>query len=307
MDRLLSMRAFCTVAATGHFSKAAIELGLNSAVVSRLIADLEADLKVRLLHRTTRNTKLTEVGQAYLERCRHILDEIDDAKALVSGGSEYPSGHLRMLVSFSEGLKFLTPHWQIFRQRYPDVTVEVILLERPVDLVNEQFDIAIQPKTFVFSNDVVIRNLMRAKVILCASPDYLQQHGTPANPHDLEKHDCISFADGDLRQSWTLMGSGINATVKPRCVFRSNNIEALFGSIRTGMGIGPAFEWVVAEDLKSGKLLRVFPELYLRELDYYIVYPTRKYVAAKTRAMIDFLQEVFETESCLMNQAVILR
>lgn len=293
MDRLLSMRAFCKVAETGRFAQAATEMGLNSAVVSRLIADLEAHLNVRLLNRTTRSTKLTEAGRDYFIRCQHILDEIDEAEALASGQEGHPEGHLRMLVSFSEGLQFLSPYWMDFRRKYPDISLDVILSERPVDLVEEQFDIAIQPRPFVYSSDVVIRELMRARVVLCAAPEYLKRRGVPRTPDDLADHDCVSFTDGELRQTWGLSNGTGRVTVKPRCVLRSNNIEALFSSLRGGLGIGPAFEKLIAGDLASGKLVKVLTDYHLSEMDYFIVYPSRKYLAAKTRVMIAFLQEAF--------------
>lgn len=298
MDRLQSMRVFCRVAMLGSFTRATTELGLSPAVASRLVADLEQHLRTRLLNRTTRIVKLTEAGHAYFLQCQNILELVDEAEARAGGLEDQASGTLRMLVSFSEGLQLLAPHFVEFRRRHPGVVLDIQLAERSIDLVEEGFDIAIQPRPFIFSNKVIARNLMRAGLILCAAPGYLQQRGTPLTPHDLDLHDCVNFSDDGLRDRWLLQGAvGGETPVKPRNVLISNNIEALFGAIRSGMGIGVAFENLIRQDLEKGLLVRVLPDYHLLSMDYYIIYPSRKYLPLKVRAMINFLLEVFKTDT----------
>lgn len=297
MDQLESMRAFCKVVATGSFTRAAADLDLGSTVVSRMVAALEDHLQSRLLNRTTRSVSLTEAGRDYFLRCEHILAQLEEADMLATGKAGHASGKLRMLVSFSEGLKLIAPHLTEFRQQYPDVRLDIELNEKAVDIVEEGFDMAIQPEPFVFSSSVVSRSLMRARLVMCAAPDYLLRQGTPLGVADLEKHDCISFSHSELRDHWDLQHETGDIRVRPNNVLVSNNIEILLGAVRTGLGIGLAFEQLISNELKDGRLVRVLPELHAQELNYFIVYPSRKYVPPKVRAMIDFLFSVFAREA----------
>lgn len=293
MDRLQSMRVFYKVATARSFACAAKELDMSNAVVSRLVSDLEQHLQTRLLNRTTRNVSLTEAGQEYFQRCESVLEQIDEAEASCLGLQASLSGKLRMLVSFSEGIEVITPRLPEFRARYPNIVLELHLAEQTVDIVDRQFDIAIQPEIFVFSNSVVVRDLMSANMIMCASAAYAAAHPLPTTPADIEKHDCISFSSEKLRDTWVLSNGDKKSTVHPKCVLMSNNIVPLIGSIRSGLGIGLIFESLVRDELADGRLIRVLPDYHLPETRYFIVYPTRKYVPAKVRAMVNFLLEIF--------------
>lgn len=294
MDRLQSMRAFCLVASQGSFARAATELDISSTVVSRLVADHEQHVRTRLLNRTTRCVNLTEAGHEYLQRCLQILEQIDEADAHAAGQTGLAKGKLRLLISFSEGLKLLAPHLNEFRTRYPELMLDVHLAERPVDIIQEQFDLAIQPKPFVFSNSVVIRELMQARLILCASPAYLAARGTPQTPADIAQHDCVSFSDDALLDRWPLQGPSGLVVAKPNNVLVSNNIEAIQWAMYTGMGLGLAFDWLIEAELQTGRLVRVLPDHHVPDLKYFIVYPSRKYLPAKVRVMIDFLLDLFK-------------
>ena len=272
MDRLLSMRLFCKVAALSSFSRAAEEFEMSSAVASRLVSDLEQHLRTRLLNRTTRSVKLTEAGLEYFQRCQHILEQIDEADSQASGNEGYATGTLRLLVGFSEGISILSPHLREFHQKYPDVVLDIHLAERPIEIVQEQFDIAIQPEPFVVSSSVVVRELMEAKLILCASPDYLERHPAPVTPAELSEHDCINFSNEELRHSWSLSSSTGTTTVKPRNILLSNNIEPMLSAIRSGMGIGLAFKWLIEGELQIRRLIQVLPDYHTHSISYYIAY-----------------------------------
>lgn len=297
MDRLLSMRVFCKVASTGSFSRTAAAFDMSNAVASRLVSDLEQHLQIRLLNRTTRSVKLTEAGQDYFLRCENILEQIDEAEANMLGLEGKPKGKLRMLVSFSEGMHILTRNLPEFRRRYPNIVLEIHLAEQVVDLVESQFDIAIQPEIFVYSNSVVVRELMSAKMILCAAADYLAANGTPLTPENISGHDAITFSSPRQRDDWPLRSPSGQIRVQPNIVLQSNNLVPILGAIRSGLGIGLAFENVVRDELASGSLVRVLPDCHVDIFPYFIVYPSRKHLPAKVRVMIDFLLEIFENES----------
>lgn len=294
MDRLQSMRVFCQVASTGSFTRAATELNMSAPVLSRLVIDLEQHLRTRLFNRTTRSVKLTEAGHEYLLRCQHILEQIDEADTLMSDQGSQASGTLRLLVSFTGGMHLLAPHLIEFRRQYPDVLLEVHLAERVVDLVAEGFDIAIQPRPYVFSSSAIVRKLMQARMIMVAAPSYVAQRGLPATPDDLSAHDCVSPAHEELRDYWQLNSDSEMIRAKPHNVLVSNNLKLLLDAIRSGMGIGLVYRRLVTDELAAGTLVHVLPAFRGEEMDYFIVYPSRKYVPPKVRAMIGFLQALFE-------------
>jgi DNA-binding transcriptional LysR family regulator len=298
MDRLLSMRVFCKVAALGSFSRAASELDMSNAVVSRLVSDLEQHLHIRLLNRSTRSVNLTEAGHEYFARCENILEQIDETEASTQGLEGNPSGRLRMLVGFTEGLHILARHLPNFHKKYPNVVLDIHLAEQVVDIVDKQFDIAIQPQTFVYSNSVVIRELMQARLILCASPAYVAEHGLPATAIQMAGRECITFSSPKLRDGWVLQSARERIRVQPNCILMSNNLVPILGAIRAGMGVGLVFENLVRNELASGALVRVLPEYHVHVLPYFIVYPSRKHLPAKTRVMIEFLLQIFESENC---------
>lgn len=297
MDRLQSMRVFCKVASVGSFSRAAAEFNMSNAVASRLVSDLEQHLQIRLLNRSTRSVNLTEAGREYFLRCENILEQIDEAEASSLGLEGNPGGRLRMLVGFTEGLHILTRHLPAFHKKYPKIVLDIHLAEQVVDIVDKQFDIAIQPQTFVYSNSVVIRDLMRAKLILCASAGYLAERGAPQTPEQLNGHECITFSSSKLRNHWILQGPSGQVGVQLNCILMSNNLVPMLGAIRAGMGVGLAFENVIRDDLAKGSLVRVLPEYHVHVLPYFIVYPSRKHLPTKVRVMIDFLLDIFESEN----------
>jgi len=293
MDRLLSMRVFHRVAQLGSFSRAASEFNVSNAVASRLVADLEEHLQTRLLNRSTRNVNLTEAGCDYFKRCEAILEQIDEAESSTLGRDVTPSGRLRLLVSFTEGLCLLSHHLADFRSRYPRITLEIHLTEQIVDIVEKQYDLAIQPESFVYSNSVVARELMRARLILCATPAHLATHGIPRTPEELNGRDTITLASPRLRDSWLLHGPSGDIQVLPNQIVVSNNLIPVLGAIRSGLGIGLVFENIVQPELDNGTLVRVLPDFSGYELPYFVVYPSRKHLPAKVRVMVNYLLQLF--------------
>jgi DNA-binding transcriptional LysR family regulator len=290
MDRLLSMRAFEQVVSAGSFSAAAVRLDLNAAVVTRLVADLEAHLGVRLLHRTTRSLALTAAGEEYLPRCRQILLDVDGAEALVSHGHQQPAGRVRVGAPVLFGLEVLGPRLPAFRRKYPQITLDLELLDRPFDLLGEALDVAITLAEVTTSATMVARRLYDVPLILCAAPRYLKAAGRPASPADLAGHACLSLSNDLVRERWTLESeSGDKETVNVAVSLWANNTVLLRDAARHGLGLAVMAERWVRADLNAGTLLRVLPDWTLGHVSVSLQYPSRELVPARVRAVIDFI------------------
>lgn len=309
MDRLQSMRVFCQVASAGSFTRAAAELDMSLAATSRLVVDLENHIRTRLLNRTTRRVTLTEAGEEYFARCTQILAQIEEADKIMCDQSTEASGRLRFLIGSAVVMHELAPLLHTFRMRHPKVTLDAQLAERPVDLAAERFDLAVQPSVHVTSDSVVARKLIGTSMILCASPDYLQQRGTPRIPEDLSSHDCLSIANEEHRDSWRLQSGQNETRIRPNNVLTSNNVRVLLEAACSGMGIAFALCHPVQPELRSGRLVRVLPDYRGDDMEHLIVYPSRRYLRPKVRAMIAFLQELYHVDAALlagMNQSLLV-
>lgn len=290
MDRLASMRAFVTVADMGNFARAARQMDISGPVVTRLVADLEKHLHTRLLNRSTRTLSLTEAGEAYLERCRSILNEIDDTEAWISDQSGQLGGELRILSPASFGINVLMPLLVSYLQRYPQITLDLVLTDRPVDLVAERFDFAVVLHQLGVPEGLVARNFLQARTILCASPAYLAAHGAPLGPDDIRHHACLNYAHSLTCHGWDLYEeNGTHWRAEVNNVMTCNTADALVYAARSGLGICVALECMVKEHLENGSLVRVLPRFTLLEVGFLLVYPSRKYLPSKVRSMIDYL------------------
>lgn len=277
---------------------------MSVAATSRMVVDLEQHIRTRLLNRTTRSVTLTEAGEEYFARCIHILAQIEDADRVMCDQSTDASGRLRFLIGSAVVMHQLAPTLQAFRVRNPKVTLDVHLAERPVDLVAERFDLAVQPSNHVTSDSVVARRLIGTSMILCASPEYLRKNGTPNVPMDLQEHDCLSLADETHSESWRLQIGEEEARIRPRNVLTSNNVRVLLEAASSGMGIAFTLCHPVQPELKAGRLVRVLPAYRGDDMEHLIVYPSRKYLRPKVRAMIEFLQEVYNAPGSPGSQKV---
>lgn len=292
MDRLLSMRAFAKVVEVGSFARAADLLELNGAVVTRLVADLEHHLGSRLLNRTTRSLSLTEQGRDYYESCRRILEEVVEAEALVRESSGLIKGHLRLLASTTVGLDLLAPRLVDYRRLHPQVSIELDLTEHTLDMVESGYDLAIAPSLVTPPGHLIVRPLFATPIILCAAPEYLRQYGTPQTPADLGAHACLNFNHETVSGTWLLQGKDGTIPAAVNTVLLSNNIDVLRVAARSGMGICITGQTLIADDLNAGRLIRVLPDYHLGQTEIFLAYPSRKFVPAKVRSMIEFLSAV---------------
>jgi DNA-binding transcriptional LysR family regulator len=290
MDRFLEMQTFAAVVDAGSFVKAAEALGSSKAAVSRYVGELEARLGVRLMQRTTRRLSLTEEGQVFYARCKDLLADVDEAEAEITSRSATASGLLRVNAPFTYGILHLAPLWGEFRALYPGVHLDITLADRLVDLVEEGYDMAIRIATLP-SSTLISRRLASTRMVLCVSPAYLKAHGKPRHPSDLADHATLSYSYWSTKDEWPFEGPEGHVSVKTRPWMHSNSGETCRAVALAGQGIVLQPLFLVADDLKAGTLVELMPKYRSIELGIYAIYPTRKHVAPKVRALVDFLTE----------------
>jgi DNA-binding transcriptional LysR family regulator len=302
MDRLHSMRVFSRVVDEGSFARAARELNLSPAVVTRLVADLEEHLGSRLINRTTRRLSLTDTGELYLDRVRHILTEVEEAETLATASTSEPRGHLRVLCSPAFAVHQIAKHLPKFRMLYPRVSIE-LSVPGPVETVDENFDVSILTEgRRPLDGSFVARRLARSEVILCASPEYLEQRGRPRHPSELVSHETM--VPPFLRELTLHTGahgddaaSGETVTLIPtRSGLSTIHTDTMYAAALAGLGITGLPSFVAEDALMENALERVLPHWHLFTTTLYAGMPTRKHVPARTRVFVDFLVKVFGGE-----------
>ncbi|HEY2024393.1 LysR family transcriptional regulator [Paraburkholderia sp.] len=295
MNQLQSMRVFVKVADLGSFVGAAGALDLSTAVVTRHVADLEARLGTRLLNRTTRRLSLTESGATYLERVRHILTDLEGVEQMVVARNHEPIGTLRIVAPVVFGLHSLAPVVQSYAARFPEVVPDVTLADRPVDLVEEGFDVGILVARHMRSASIVTRRLTTGYMTVCATPAYLAQHGTPTRPEDLLKHPSLSRpSEQSAGEERVFAGPDGEVRVRPVNAIAANNAEMLRQFALLGMGVAILPSYLVDRDLAAGRLVRLLDAYRLPPIEITIAYPSRLHLPAKVRTFIDHLVEHFQ-------------
>ncbi len=292
MDRFLEMQTFCAVVDAGSFVKAADDLGFSRAAVSRYVAELETRLGVRLLHRTTRRLSLTEEGTVFHARCRELLSGVEEAEAELSSRRGAARGLLRVNAPVSFGILHLAPLWKIFHDQYPQVQLDITLVDRVVDLVDEGYDLAIRIAPLP-SSSLISKRFASTRILLCASPQYLQAHGVPEQPSDLAEHAVIAYSYWSTGDGWQFDGPNGRVSVNIKPWMHTNNGDTCRAAALAHQGVILQPSFIVGEDLATGRLVELMPEFRSLELGIYAMYPTRKHVALKVRALIDFLTKQF--------------
>ena len=299
MDRFQEMRVFVAVVDAGSFVRAADALDLSKTAVSRLVGDLETRLGVRLLHRTTRKLSLTPEGELFHERCRQLVDGVDEAEAELSTHAGEAIGQLRVNVPVTFGLLHLAPLWPAFMAQHPKVTMEVTLSDRMVDLVDEGFEVAVRIARLPASS-LVSRQLTSTRLILCASPEYLRRYGAPRHPAELAGHSVIAYSllvAGDQWEFFSSQGSRGPIPVKVSPRMRTNSGDTCTAAALQHMGLVLQPSFLVGPHLDSGALVEVMPEYRSTELGVYAVYPSRRHLTPKVRALVDFLVDAFRMQA----------
>ncbi len=295
MDTLDGMRTFSAVVTEGSFSKAAEQLGRSPQLVSKYVAQLEERLGTRLLNRSTRRLSITEAGQAYFDRCREIIAAVDELESAIGNMGTSVRGTLRINAPMTFGVHHLTPAIAAFQSVHPDLHVDLALDDRVVDIVSEGFDLAIRIARLEASS-LVARRLAPVQLVVCGAPSYLERCGVPANPGDLENHDCLDYTYSSNRNQWRFEVDGEIVEVRTTGCFSANNGEALTAAAVAGHGLVLQPTFIVGNDLRAGRLTRVLQDYRIAPLNVYAVYAHRQYLSNKVRAFVDFLTEHFGPE-----------
>ncbi len=292
---------FSTLASAGSLSAAARELGITTPAVSKHLAQMESRVGVSLVNRTTRRMSLTPEGELYLEHARRILGEINDMEELLGVSKATPKGLLRVNATLGFGRSHVAPLISRFVRKHPQVEVQLQLSVNPPLLTEDVFDVCIR---FGAPPDarVIARYIAPNRRLLCASPAYLAQHGTPRVPSDLAKHHCIGIRQGEEAYGvWRLTsGRGKAATteaIKTRGNLTTNDGEIAVNWALDGHGILMRAEWDIERYLKSGRLVQVLPQCFTPDADIHAVYPQRHQLAARVRAFVDFVALSFTQQA----------
>jgi DNA-binding transcriptional LysR family regulator len=292
MDRLTSMSVFVKVADLGSFAAAAKELRLSPTMIGKHMRHLEERLGTRLINRSTRRQSLTELGRNYLDHCRHLLEEAEAGDTLAEEALRAPRGRLRVAAPIAFGAHSLAPTIVKFMKRYPEVTVELMLNDRMVDLVEEGFDVAIRVGTLADST-MMSRSLSPYRAVVCASPDYLAERGTPIHPKDLVDHDCLSFPDWAEGPRWSFLGPEGEVHVDIKSRLQINNGFGIRYAALAGAGIVMQRAELVAEDIAAGRLQALLSNYKTQGRPRHLVWQRHRRMPPKLRAFIDFVAEVY--------------
>jgi DNA-binding transcriptional LysR family regulator len=287
MDRLASMQAFVQVVDSGSFAGAAKRLAASPAAVTHHVQALEDRLGVQLLNRTTRRLSLTEVGRTFYQHSAQILAQVEEAERSATLLQTTPRGLLRL--NTSEGIaRVVMPLIAGFTAAHPEMSFDVVLTDRMVDMVEGGFDLALRAGPLPDSS-LISRKLALGKLILCAAPDYLARRGAPQRPEDLAGHNCLIYQM--LGNEWRFNGRAGDVAVAVSGNLRSNSLEAVRRAALSGQGIGLLAAVVVAEDLQKGALVRLLPEYDANEVVIQAVYPASRHLSVKTRSFLGFLAQ----------------
>jgi DNA-binding transcriptional LysR family regulator len=291
MDRIDAMQAFVAVADLHGFAPAARKLGLSPSAVTRLIAALEDRLGARLLQRTTRQVALTDIGARYLERARRILADVEEAEGAAEGERIRPSGRLVVSAPVGFGRLHVSPVMSAYLKRYPEVSSELRLADRMINLVEDGVDLAVRIGHLADST-LVARHVGEMRRIVVASSGYLEAHGEPKTPEAIASHETIQFGATAAPPDWRFVRDGSEVRVTPAPRFITNSSDAAIQYAEAGGGLTRVRFYQAADALKKGRLRIVLAKFEQPPLPIHLVYPTSRLLSAKVRTFIDLVTEI---------------
>ncbi|MDR9481439.1 MAG: LysR family transcriptional regulator [Salibaculum sp.] len=293
MDRLTEMEAFATVVDQGGYTDAARKMGISKSAVSKHVSALEARLGARLLNRTTRRVSPTEIGLAYYDRARRVLTDAGEADALVTSMQSDPAGLLRISAATDFGVNHLSPMLGDFLHEFPDITVNMVLNNRFVELISEGFDMAVRIGELEDSS-LRARKLTETSRRMVASPSYFQKHGRPQRIDDLNAHKLLHYSNAANSAVWKLTApSGEKRQVRTAGWLTVNDGQSLLNAAISGLGIAYLPSFLYADAMEQGLVEDAIPDLPVETHGIYAVYPPGRFTQPKVRAFIDFLAHAF--------------
>jgi DNA-binding transcriptional LysR family regulator len=292
MDRLTSMAVFVRVAELGSFAAAAKELRLSPTMVGKHMRHLEQRLGSLLVNRSTRRQSLTELGRNYVDHCRHVLEEIEAGEAMAEETMATPRGRLRVGSSLTFGAHTLAPALVPFLKQHPEITVELELSDRIVDLVDDGLDVAIRVGSLVDST-MMARALSPYLAVVCASPAYIAERGAPLHPRDLLDHECLDFAGWAEGLRWTFIGDEGEISVEIKSRFQINNAFAIRNAALAGAGIIMQRKDLLADDIAEGRLKILLPDYKTPPRPRHVVWLQNRRMTPKLRVFIDYMVKLY--------------
>ncbi|GLQ30850.1 LysR family transcriptional regulator [Litoribrevibacter albus] len=292
MESFGAYPVFVTVIETGGFSPAANKLGISKSAVSKRISQLEEHLGVKLLHRTTRKLSLTEAGEHFYQHARIASQAAQDAEDAVAQLQGVPQGRLRISIPMSFGRLYVAPVIPEFLRRYPKINLELVMDDEFTDLIGSGFDMALRLGDLKDST-LIAKKITHLKNVLCASPSYLEEFGTPKRLEEVKQHNCLAFSYSQDVREWYFIKDNTTRAIEVSGNYQVNNSEALREAMIQGVGIGRLPTFVANPEIKAGRLVKLFPDYEMPGKTMYAVYPERQFLPAKVRVFIDFMSEKF--------------
>jgi DNA-binding transcriptional LysR family regulator len=293
LDTLVSMKVFRLVVEAGSFARAAGQLGISPAMASKHLAHLERSLGARLLNRTSRHVSPTEAGQVYFEQCCEALDLLDNAEATLQDSHAEPRGQLKITAPVWCANGRFAGMLACYRERYPRVVIDLRLSNYKVDLAEEGFDLALRATTTQNAPSLIVRPLCEVRFVLAASRDYVERHGPFESPARLADRPAVLPAYIKRSEEIPLLGPGGPSTLRVPTALKTDDSSLARHSLLAGIGPGYLPEWLIADDLDSGALVRLLPQYRPPSVTLYAAYTSRKFMAPKVRTFIDFFSEAF--------------
>lgn len=290
MDKLAAMRAFVEIVERGSLTAAGARLDKSLPTMVRNLASLEAALGVRLLQRTTRRMSLTEEGRAYLERCRRILSDIDEAERALASAGEEPRGEVRVTAPVLFGQWHVAPAVNGFLERYPRVSVELLLLDRVVNLLEEDIDLAVRIGPLADSSMIAVP-VGQVRRVVCASPRLLERLGTPERPEDLGERPCVGFRGLAAGATWRFQEGGRELPVRVRGPLACNQAIVAADACAQGLGFGLFLSYQVVDRVRDGSLRLVLEGFEPPPLPVHLVYPTARLLSTRVRSLVDWMKQ----------------
>ncbi len=292
MDRVNAIRLFVRLVECGSFSAVGREEGIGQPAVSKQIGALERHLGAQLVLRTSRQVVITDAGQTFYESARQLVDDFDALESSVGDRQQSPRGVVRVNTAPAHGRLCITPLLPGFFRQYPDVAIELSVSERHVDLVGDGVDLAVRHGRLVDSS-LTARKLSETDFVLAASPGYLAAHGAPTSFADLDGHTCVVFAKGRERYPWSLKVGGERVSYVPHGSLLTGDAEHIRAAVLCGLGIAQAPFWLMAEEIRSGEIEVLLPDLQPERVPIHLVYPAGRRVPMRVRVFIEYLVSAF--------------
>lgn len=296
LNRIGDIAAFVAVVDSGNYTRASGSVGVSRSAIGKSITRLESQLGVRLLNRTTRQLSLTEEGRIMYERCKQILEDLEEVDATMALRREKPTGTLRLTAPLSLGQRHVLPVIDRFLKKWPELRADVVFSDRYVDLIEERFDIAIRIGEPKDDSRILTRTIATQHMVTCASPEYLARRGVPATPEELSKHDTVFFRNAEKRRNWRYMTPFGDFIYDGPGRMDIDSSEAMLSSAIAGFGIIQLPDYLAFQALEKGELVAILTEFKIAPEPVRIIYPSKRHLSPRIRGFVDLIVDEWQNK-----------